>query len=309
MQLCRRGQLHRQREARQYQALASETETLKREVGFEADMVPAGEVRGEIGTDFYCGGRVVHRGGGLNPAQYHVGLMARVREADAVVAGQNPVRDIAREAGRFRLATPRGTVEARDVVVATNGHTGPVTQDLRRRVIPVASCMVATEPLSPNLMAMLMPKRRMLTDSNRLLVYFRPSHDNTRILFGGRPGYAGISPEAAARRLGGYMRALFPELRDVALSHSWSGNIAYSFDRLPHVGLRDGIHYAMGYCGSGVVMSTWLGRKAALRLLEHPEGRSAFGELDHPTSPLYYGRPWFLPLVQARYQGADFFGR
>jgi glycine/D-amino acid oxidase-like deaminating enzyme len=295
--------------ATQYEALARETEALKREIGFEADMVARGEVRGEIGTDLYCGGRVVHRGGGLNPAQYHAGLMKRAAAAGVTVAGESPAVAIERGGGGFRVVTPRGTIEARDVIVGTNGYTGRVTQDLRRRVIPVSSCIIATEPLSPNLMASLMPKGRMLSDSNRLLCYFRPSHDNTRVLFGGRPGYAGISPEDAARRLGRYMTTLFPELRDVALTHSWSGNIAYTFDRLAHVGTRDGIHYAMGYCGSGVVMSTWLGRKAALRLLGHPDGRSAFAELDHPTSPLYYGRPWFLPLVQAWYQGADWLGR
>jgi glycine/D-amino acid oxidase-like deaminating enzyme len=105
------------------------------------------------------------------------------------------------------------------------------------------------------------------------------------------------------------MTRIFPELCDVELTHSWFGYIAYTFDRLPHVGERDGMHYAMGYCGSGVVMSTWLGRKAALRLLGEAEGKSAFAELSTPTSPFYYGKPWFLPLVQAWYQGADMLGR
>jgi glycine/D-amino acid oxidase-like deaminating enzyme len=169
--------------------------------------------------------------------------------------------------------------------------------------------MIATAPLSPNLMASLMPKRRMLTDSNRLLCYFRPSPDNTRLLFGGRPAYTEIEPKLAAERLSRYMIRIFPELAGVELTHSWFGYIAYTFDRLPHVGECEGMHYAMGYCGSGVVMSTWLGRKVALRLLGQPEGRSAFAELGHPTLPLYYGKPWFLPFVQAWYQGVDMLGR
>jgi glycine/D-amino acid oxidase-like deaminating enzyme len=149
----------------------------------------------------------------------------------------------------------------------------------------------------------------MLSDSNRLLCYFRPSPDNRRVLFGGRPAYTDIGPQRAAERLSRYMIRIFPELRDVELSHSWFGYIAYTFDRLPHVGERDGMHYAMGYCGSGVVMSTWLGRKAALRLLGQSEGKSAFAEIKHPTTPVYYGTPWFLPFVQAWYQGADMLGR
>jgi glycine/D-amino acid oxidase-like deaminating enzyme len=293
----------------QYEAMARETERLSRTIGVEADMVPRSEVRNELGTDIYCGGRVTHRRAGLHPARYHAGLIGRVRESGATVAGNCPVTAIQRNGGDFTVTTPHASLKVRNVVVATNGYTGPVTPALRRRVIPVTSYMIATAPLSPNLMATLMPKGRMLTDSNRLLCYFRPSPDNTRVLFGGRPAYTAIGPKLAAERLSRYMTRIFPELRDVELTHSWFGYIAYTFDRLPHVGEHDGMHYAMGYCGSGVVMSTWLGRKAALRLLGQAEGKSAFAELEHPTSRFYHGRPWFLPLVQAWYQGADMLGR
>ncbi|HET7883740.1 MAG TPA: FAD-binding oxidoreductase [Acetobacteraceae bacterium] len=293
----------------QYEALARETEQMSRTTGLDAHMVPRSEVRNEIGTDIYCGGRVMPRRAGLHPAKYHVGLISRVRAAGATVAGNSPVIAIQRNGGDFTVTTRRASLKARNVVVATNGYTGPATPGLRRRVIPVTSYMIATAPLSPNLMATLMPRRRMLSDSNRLLCYFRPSPDNTRVLFGGRPAYTEIGPQLAAQRLTRYMTRIFPELEGVELSHSWFGYIAYTFDRLPHVGERDGMHYAMGYCGSGVVMSTWLGRKAALRLLGQREGNSAFAELGHPTSPFYYGKPWFLPFVQAWYQGADMLGR
>jgi glycine/D-amino acid oxidase-like deaminating enzyme len=293
----------------QYEAIARETEQLTRSVGIEAHMVSKSEVRREVGTDLYCGGRVMERRAGLHPARYHAGLIARVRQAGATVAGNSPVTTIDRNTGDFTVTTPRGSLKARNVVVATNGYTGPATPALRRRVIPVTSYMIATAPLSPNLMATLMPKGRMLSDSNRLLCYFRPSPDKARVLFGGRPAYTDIGAKRAGERLARYMTRIFPELHDVELTHSWFGYIGYTFDRLPHVGARDGMQYAMGYCGSGVVMSTWLGRKAALRLLGQAEGKSAFAELGHPTSPLYYGKPWFLPFVQAWYQGADMLGR
>ncbi|MCX7383504.1 MAG: FAD-binding oxidoreductase [Alphaproteobacteria bacterium] len=291
-----------------YDAMARDTEILVRTTGLKADMVAKSDVRGEVGTDFYYGGRIAHHRGAVHPGKYHGGLLACARAAGALVLGNCPATKLERHPSGVHVTTPRGTIAARDVVVTTNGYTGKVTQNLRRRVVPVTSYIIATEPLPAETMARLMPKGRMLTDSNRLLVYYRPSPDNTRILFGGRPAYTEIGPEAAARRLGGYMARIFPELRDAKLSHSWSGFIGYSFDRLPHVGTLDGMHYAMGYCGSGVVMSTWLGRKAAQRLLGQPEGKSAFADIPHKTMPLYTGRPWFLPLVQAYYQGADLLG-
>ncbi len=73
--------------------------------------------------------------------------------------------------------------------------------------------------------------------------------------------------------------------------------MGWSFDRLPHIGTLGGIHYAAGYCGSGVPMATWLGRKVALRILGEPEAETAFDGQNFPTRPFYRGNPWFLPLV------------
>ena len=292
----------------QYERLARETETLRKAVGLEADMVGRDGVREEIGTDLYLGGRVTHHHGGLHPALYHRGLMDRALAAGVQIAGDTPLTSLARESTGFALTTPRGALAAREVIVATNGYTGPVTGWLRRRVIPITSYIVATEELSPNLMRQLMPKGRMLTDTNRLLVYFRPSPDGRRILFGGRAHYRPADLAAAGGILRRYMVRLFPELSKVKLSHAWFGYIAYTFDRLPHTGVVDGMHYALGYCGSGVVMATWLGRKAALRVVGAKEAKSAFAELGHPSFPFYDGRPWFLPLVKAFYHTADLLG-
>jgi glycine/D-amino acid oxidase-like deaminating enzyme len=293
----------------QYESMARESETLRKANGFEFDMVDRSAVRDELGTDRYVGGRVTHHHGGLHPALYHEGLLARVLTAGAQVAGNTPMTALRREGEGFTVATPRGTVEARDVVVTTNGYTGPVTGWLHRRVIPVTSYIIATEPLSENLMRQLMPKGRMVTDTNRLLVYYRPSPDGRRILFGGRAHYRPTDPAEAGAILRDYMVHLFPELSEVRLSHSWYGFIAYTFDRLPHTGIVDGAHYAMGYCGSGVVMSTWLGRKAALRVLGAKEAKSAFADIKHPTRPFYTGTPWFLPLVKAYYYAQDMLDR
>ena len=64
---------------------------------------------------------------------------------------------------------------------------------------------------------------------------------------------------------------IFPEVKDVKITHSWMGFVAYTFDSLPHIGTHDGIHYAMGYCGSGAHLAPYLGHKVALKVL----GRTA----------------------------------
>ena len=105
------------------------------------------------------------------------------------------------------------------------------------------------------------------------------------------------------------MSTIFPELRPVKVSHAWMGFVAFTFDHLPHVGARDGMHYAMGYCGSGVALATHLGHKTALKILGRDEGRTAFDDLSFATRPLYDGRPWFLAGAVLYYRLRDRFAR
>ena len=77
------------------------------------------------------------------------------------------------------------------------------------------------------------------------------------------------------------------------------GFVGYTFDKMPHIGVRDGLHYAMGYCGSGIAMGSYLGHKIAHKLLGHGEGDTAFDDLPFQTRPLYYGKPWFLASMGA----------
>jgi glycine/D-amino acid oxidase-like deaminating enzyme len=286
-----------------------ESEALRRVTGVEYDVVEKSELAAELGTDVYVGARLYRHHGGLHPAKYVAELARRVLAAGGGICESTAFLSYEGTSEGFSIKTSAGAIRARELIVATNGYTGTAGGSLRRRLIPVTSYMIATEELPPDLMSTLMPRGRVITDTNRLLCYYRPSPDGKRILFGGRPAYTEISPQESAKRLASYLHTLFPALANVALSHSWFGMIAYTFDRLPHVGKVDGFHYAGGYCGSGVVMATWLGSKVAHRLLGNDEGVTAFAELAHPTHPLYYGRPWFLPLVQAWYQAADLWQR
>ncbi|MDH3414616.1 MAG: FAD-binding oxidoreductase, partial [Gammaproteobacteria bacterium] len=170
-----------------YEALARESEMLKRELGIEAYVVPRAEQHAEIGTDIYYGGAVRPDIGGLHPGLFHRGMLERTESAGAVVHGRTPVEGIRRQRDGFEIASPRGKILSRDVVIATNGYTGRKALPwLARRVVPVASQMIATEPLDAEVMSRLMPKRRMLGETRHLYHYFRPSPDGTRILFGGR---------------------------------------------------------------------------------------------------------------------------
>jgi len=143
----------------------------------------------------------------------------------------------------------------------------------------------------------LMPKGRQYGDTRLLHNYFRASPDGTRVLWGGRAGGSEIEdPRRSGLHLYRQMTDVFPSLKGRRITHSWVGFIAYTFDHLPHMSTRDGIYYPAGFCGSGVVMATYLGHKTALKVVGSAEAANPFDRIQ-PTVPLYTGRPWFMPAV------------
>ncbi len=289
----------------QFGALERRAAWLAETTGQSVEVIPEPRQREEVGTDFYRGGIVVNRAGGLHPALLVRGLAEAAERAGARLIGRTRIEAISGGPGRFLLATPRGTVEAREVMIATNGYTGQVTPWLRRRLIPVASFIVATEELPETLVAELIPKRRVIADTKRILFYFRLSPDGRRLLFGGRARFSQVGARTSAPILHRFMTTVFPQLKTTQLTHAWTGNVAFSFDFMPHLGTNEGMHYAVACNGSGVIMQTWLGHQVALKIAGGTNRVSAFDGLGFPTRPLYGGRPWFLPMVGAWYRWRD----
>jgi glycine/D-amino acid oxidase-like deaminating enzyme len=288
------GRFHAAHSPAQYEALARQAASQPRGLEVPVEIVPRADQRSELGTDAYFGGAVFTRHASVDPARYHRGLLDRVIAAGAVVAPHCAVTGIAREGAGFRVSTARGTCAARDVVVATNGYTGPLTPWLRRRVIPIGSYIIATEALPADVMTRLMPKDRIVSDTRKVVYYYRASPDRQRILFGGRVSHSETDPRISGPRLHAEMVRIFPELAGVRISHSWCGLVAYTFDEMAHIGRSDGLHYAMGYCGSGVGMASYLGMRLGRQVLGLKQGETAFDGLAFPTRPFYTGNPWFL---------------
>jgi glycine/D-amino acid oxidase-like deaminating enzyme len=280
-----------------YEQMAREIESQIEATGVEAEALPKNRVREEIGTDRFHGGIRYEIDGGLHPGKYHDGLVRVVREAGAVVSARTEVTNIQRDKNGFRVTTSRGDIIAGQVAICTNGYTKRVSQWFRRRLIPIRSSLIATEPLDAGLMQELMPTRRMYGDSRRIQAYYRPSPDGRRILFGGRATSAD-NPGKNAILMRQSMLELFPQLEKTRITHSWSGLVAYSFDHVPHLGQHDDLFYALGYCGSGVARSSFFGTKLGHKMLGNvEEGACAFDDLPFKTRPLYNGKPWFLPAI------------
>ena len=270
-----------------------------------AYMVPRERQRDEIASDYYYGGMVVERSASLHPALYYQGLLEACGRRGVAVCADAAVGGIGRDNAGWRVTTSRGAVKAGDVVIATNGYTGELTPNLRRRIVPIASHIIATEELPDEMARSLVPNGRTLSDTKRVLCYYRMSPDGKRMVFGGRARFTQADPLLCARVLHGYMTERFPQLQGVRITHGWTGNTAFTLDALPHMGEDSGMHYALGCNGSGVAMMTYLGYQTARKIARVANYACAFDSPEFPDHALYNGNPWFLPAIGSYYRLRD----
>lgn len=290
-----------------YEAMARDMEDLRRVAGVESFMVPRAEQQSEIGSDIFFGGSVLPHDASLHPGLYHAGLMQRIEQRGGQIIGNAEVRSVARAGKGFRVETPAGAIACRDVIVATNGYTDSSIPELRRRIVPIGSAQIATAEIPEELLKRLLPKNRVYGNTNRVFYYFRAAPAERRIIWGGRLGrFANGPPAAAFRHLARDMLSVFPELADAPITHAWDGLIGQTYDNLPHLGrTASGLHYALGYCGTGVSRATYFGHKIALKLLGDAEGRTAFDELEFPRFPFHSIAKLAVPVVESWHRLRD----
>jgi glycine/D-amino acid oxidase-like deaminating enzyme len=293
--------------ARQFDQLAAEAERQVPGLERAQHIVEARDQASEIDSPGYHGGLVIDSHCSLDPARYHAGLLRLAGDRGITLVGHCAATGIERDGNGYRVTTARGITRARDLVIATNGYSGALAPWQQRRVIPIGSYMLATEPMAPQRAAQLMPRQRVFSDTRKIVVYFRLSPDGRSLLFGGRVSVFESDPVKSLPALRDEMLRIFPQLADVRISHTWMGFVAYTFDSLPHLGQQDGIYYAMGYCGSGICLASYLGHQLGRKITGTQVQASAFELPRFQTRPLYYGNPWFLAASVRYYQLLDRF--
>jgi glycine/D-amino acid oxidase-like deaminating enzyme len=284
------------------------SEWLKRELDFDVEYIGPDRIHEVVGSDRFTGALLDKTSAGVQPARFAIGLGMAAARAGAVLVEQTEVTGLERAAGGFTVSTRRGSIRAGEVVVATNGYTGPLVRSLRRRIVPVGSYIVVTEPLPAETAARLVPGRRMLWTSRRFLKYFRLTGDD-RLMIGGRRNLrTDLDLQESARALRETLVGFYPELAEAEITHVWTGKLGATFDLMPHIGRMDGVWHALGYGGHGMGLGPYLGDQVAGLLTGEIE-RSPFAEIPFPGRWFYRKRPWFLPAAALLYRTLDRFGR
>lgn len=288
------------------QGFEKTAELLNTRLGGDLQLIPKAELRSEIGSDAFHGGMVDSKSASLHVGKYIRGLGEAAERAGVTIHEQAPVQSLTRTSTGHELQTPRGTIQASQVLLATGAYTRRPFRWHQVRIAPVGSFIIATERLDASVCDDLLPTRRVASDSKNLLNYFRITPDN-RLLFGGRARFAMSNPqsdEKSGKLLREAMVHIFPQLTDARIDYCWGGVVDMTLDRMVKAGQHDGVHYSMGYAGHGVQMATFMGRQMAEYMSGDPEA-NIWRDFEFRRIPGHFGPPWFLPFAGAYYKFKD----
>lgn len=303
----KRGRLVGAFTPKHFAGFEAKAEALNRLCDAGAQLLPRDRLREEMASDFYHGGMTIKQAAKIHPSLYHKGLLDACARAGVHLCANTRVEGVTGGRGGFTVSTTKGPVQCAETMIGTNGYTGPLTPDLRKSLVPATSHIIVTEELPDDLAQSLIPNGRTISETPRVLCYYRMTPDGKRMMFGGRARFTDVDPTLRAKLMHAMMTERFPQMKDVRVTHSWTGFVAFTYDYLPHLGRYRDMHYCLGCNGSGVAMMTYLGNLVARRILQNDELDSAFVGLDMPKVPVpgYTGNPWFLPIIGGWYRFLD----
>lgn len=231
--------------------------------GAAVEMLDDRAVAALTGARSYLGGLIDRRAGAIQPFAY-VSELARVAvEAGVALCTECRVERLSRDSPHWTVTTTRGSIQAGKVVVATNADADALVPGLAETVLPLHSFQIATEPLASDIAHEILPGGQAVSDSRRIVTYYRKSADG-RFVLGGR---GTLEPPRDAfdwRHLEKAMVRLFPRLAGVPVTHRWFGRVAMTLDHLPHLHQPEpGLVAVLGCQGRGVALMTALGRPLA----------------------------------------------
>ncbi len=242
------------------------------------------EVRKWVASERYVAGLLDSGAGHLHPLRFTIGVGQAAVAAGARLFENSNVTKI-EHGSTVTVRTTSGSVRAKFVALCANTGHVDLSARLARKLIGVASYIVATRPLGAARANALLKDNIAVADLNWIIDYFRLSSDH-RLLFGGRVSYSGLDPLGTARATRKRMLNVFPQLADAGIDYAWGGLIDISMSRAPNFGrLAPNVYFLQGYSGHGMVAATIAGRIVAEAIAGQAERFDIFERLKHQDFP------------------------
>ena len=282
----RSGQMHVAIKPRQQRELADWTRELQEDYGYRSvRYLDRAAVRALVDSGRYIAGMHDSNSGHLHPLKYVRGLAAAAQRAGCTIHERSRVLRHERTEGILSVVTDSGQLRCRQIIYAGNAWLGATVPALARRIMPVGTYIVATEPLGEATARALLPEDTAVTDINWVLDYFRRSSDH-RLLFGGRVSYSGLDPFNTAQATRQRMLTVFPQLRDARIEHAWGGYVDITMNRAPDFGrIEPDIYYLQGFSGHGIALTGLAGKLVAEAIAGTTERFDVFARIPHQDFP------------------------
>lgn len=264
--------------------LRQETALWARHLGHEVNMLSYPETCNLLGTPAYVGGAIDNGGRHFHPFKYAQGFARALLEQGVRIYAHSP----AVKAEGSTVYTPSGRVSAKFVIYCGDAYQGDLLRAFRERVVLAHTSMLATAPLPPAVARQILPANASVYEWRRIPSYCRLSKD-CRLLFGGGdspPSGRYPSGPAIRRNLQRKMLQIFPQIKDVEVTHFWTAPLAMTANNMPLAGeLTDRAYFIGGYSGHGVVPSHLLGRYVAEAALGKPANLDRMARLSPMSIP------------------------
>lgn len=243
-----------------------------------------------LGTSIYKGALLDRRAGQLQPYQYVHGLAAAARSRGVTIFEHCAALQLRRGEGGWTVITANGEVRAEQVVIATNAYSSPLLPALPHTYVTLWSLQAATAPLSAALLEQVLPGGLPVSDTFRVLRYFRRTDDG-RFVLGTRGAFRDALNSSDVARVRAEMLDIYPMLEGVPITHCWCGRVAVPAASIPMLSQPEpGLTVALGYYGRGVAMATRMGGLVADLVNGLPPEESAYPVTPFkamPAAPLH----------------------
>lgn len=243
------------------------------------------QVAERTGSERYFGGWLHPEGGHLNPLGYSRGLARAVLGEGVRLYTRSPVLGLARQGGKWRARTAKGSVVGDKVVIGTGAYTPPeLWPGLTDCFFVLTAYCLATQPLTENLRRSVLPANNHVGDSRGDTHFFKRDDQGRIVTAGFVEWRRGRNVAATKALMSRRFKWLFPQLGELEWQYMWHGDIDFVRDMLPRLyELAPGVVTAFGYSGRGVPTATAMGTVLA----EH-----AFGTAEQDLAvPISKPRP------------------
>ena len=227
----------------------------------ELEYIPKNRIKEVIGSEVYYGAQWNKAALHLHPLKYALGLAKAALDAGVTIYENSRVQSYS--GTPVIVKTGQGQVTASELILACNGYIEDLEPKINGYIMPINNFVLATEPLSPEILACVVPKDTSMGDSRFVVNYWKLSGDN-RLIFGGGENYRRGFPSDIKGFVQKYMLQVYPQLSDTQIDYGWGGTLAITMNRLPHFGRINGnIWHLQGYSGHGVPTATFAGKLVA----------------------------------------------